>query len=338
MGADDVLPPGSSAEVEKFLKDNGPIDPRVAEALRSASKAAQAAVLERGGLTDCRNPSGVLMSRIKNFGGLSSTGQSMAELQGDPAQIWARICAKEGIVNSEQKAQQQLAQHQQQYLLMQQQQQMAYLQQLQMMQFQQQQQAQQAALMMGMGQQQPGLGMMQGMGGMGGAMGAAGMTGMPGAAPLGLPQQVDLASPLPSVPGLAAPAPAQVGVNGSMPTPSMSSSALPSGLPAAADAGSAPAGLAGTMPGADLAGTSMMPPPMASTDGYGSAASLPVPPKAMPMQTPPLPLPQQGMGSSMAGGSMMPPPMMQPPAGMAGQWGAAGGIDSGKGMGRSAPY
>eukprot|EP00929_Paragymnodinium_shiwhaense_P077996 TRINITY_DN4032_c0_g1_i1.p1 TRINITY_DN4032_c0_g1~~TRINITY_DN4032_c0_g1_i1.p1 ORF type:complete len:300 (+),score=85.98 TRINITY_DN4032_c0_g1_i1:90-989(+) len=165
MGADgdtNSAPPGSSPEIEKFLKDNGPIDPRVADALRAATKEAQAVVLERGALTDCKSPSGALMSRIKNAGGLSSTGQSMAELQGDPQAIWARICAKEGIVSPQQQMQQQMQQQllrQQQHMaLVAQQQQMAYMQQLQYLQMQQLQQQQalmQPPLMPGLMGQQP---------------------------------------------------------------------------------------------------------------------------------------------------------------------------------------
>lgn len=59
--------------VESFLKENG-IDERACDALQACSPAVQQAVLMRGGVKDCRNPSSALLGRIKDAQGDSGKG------------------------------------------------------------------------------------------------------------------------------------------------------------------------------------------------------------------------------------------------------------------------
>merc|ERR1719201_2730091 len=58
--------------VERFLKDN-PVDASAAEALRQNPPDVQLAALARGNLTDCRNPSAALLSRIRSANGTQMT-------------------------------------------------------------------------------------------------------------------------------------------------------------------------------------------------------------------------------------------------------------------------
>lgn len=51
-------------DVETFIKDSG-VDDRAADALRAEDEKVQRAVIDRGEMTDCRNPSASLMSRIR---------------------------------------------------------------------------------------------------------------------------------------------------------------------------------------------------------------------------------------------------------------------------------
>lgn len=55
---------GLKETLESFIKDSG-VDARAADALRSEAEAVQRAVLDRGEMSECRNPSASLMARIK---------------------------------------------------------------------------------------------------------------------------------------------------------------------------------------------------------------------------------------------------------------------------------
>merc|ERR1719215_327964 len=52
-------------EIDDFIKDND-IDERAARQLKESSGAVQKNVLDRGGLTDCRNPSAVCLARLRD--------------------------------------------------------------------------------------------------------------------------------------------------------------------------------------------------------------------------------------------------------------------------------
>ncbi|CAK9080245.1 unnamed protein product [Durusdinium trenchii] len=85
----------AAAAVEKFLAEN-PVDERAASALRNATPEVQLQAMERGSLSDCKNPSAALMVRINGSAGHSShnSGLNQRDMQGTPEEVWAKIMAK----------------------------------------------------------------------------------------------------------------------------------------------------------------------------------------------------------------------------------------------------
>lgn len=85
--------PALAEELDKFLQRNA-VDSRAALTLRGEAAAVQRAVLERGDMHDCQNPSAALMGRItmakesvalstKQFGGFHSSGSSFLGAAGN---------------------------------------------------------------------------------------------------------------------------------------------------------------------------------------------------------------------------------------------------------------
>jgi hypothetical protein len=69
--------------------------------LRNADPDTQAKVLERGNLSDCNNPTAVLISRIQQASETGLLGISKSDLKGSPEEAWARICAKKNIASQQ---------------------------------------------------------------------------------------------------------------------------------------------------------------------------------------------------------------------------------------------
>merc|ERR1719210_2234801 len=66
-------PGPSHEEVEVFIRDNG-VDEMAASQLKEADPHVQRSVLDRGSLTDCRNPSAVCLARIRDAKGNRGSG------------------------------------------------------------------------------------------------------------------------------------------------------------------------------------------------------------------------------------------------------------------------